>query len=252
MTGFSPGVIQEPVQITAGYNGCQKYVFILLDQIKIQANLIRDNHSGELIGYVHLGDPDINFVTFKKSDHLASHALLLMVRGIATTLKHTIGYFATADVTAVQLFPLFWRAVSILEMTCNLAVFGATAHGASPDKKLFSMHQVIQGRNDKYVVYCTKNLFQADRNIYFFSDPPYLLKTARNCLFNSGSGNCTLFHIDINPLSYNAPQCVCCTSYTSFGKFGTPKTNGRAPNFPPIPVFLKLSHTPELSWEILN
>ena len=38
---------------------------------------------------------------------------------------------------------------------------------------------------------------------------------------------------------------VCCTSYTSFGKFGTPKTNGRAPklDFPPFPVFLKLSHT---------
>ena len=47
---------------------------------------------------------------------------------------------------------------------------------------------------------------------------------------------------------------ACCTSYTSFGKSGTPKTNGRAPKtrFPPFPVFLKLSHTPELSWEILN
>ena len=78
-------------------------------------------------------------------------------------------------------------------MTCNLAVVGATADGASPS----SMHEMIQGRNDKDVVYCTKNLFQPDRNIYFFSDPPHLLKTARNCLFNSGSGNCTLFHIDI-------------------------------------------------------
>ena len=46
---------------------------------------------------------------------------------------------------------------------------------------------------------------------------------------------------------------VCCTSYTSFGKFDTPKTNGRASklDFPPLPVFLKLSHTPELTWEIL-
>ena len=215
MTGFNPGVIQELVQITAGYNGCQKYVFILLDEMKIQANLIWDKHSGELIGYVDLGDPDTNFATLEKSDHLASHALLLMVRGIATTLKHTIGYFATADVTAVQLFPLFWRAVSILEMTCNLAVVGATADGASPNRKLFSMHEMIQGRNDKDVVYCTKNLFQPDRNIYFFSDPPHLLKTARNCLFNSGSGNCTLFHIDINPLSYNAPQCVLYFFYLS-------------------------------------
>ena len=86
---------------------------------------------------------DINFATLEKSDHLASHALLLMVRGIAT-LKHTIEYFATADVTAVELFPLSWRAVSILEMTCKLAVVGATADGASPNRRLFSMHEMIK------------------------------------------------------------------------------------------------------------
>jgi hypothetical protein len=190
-TGFNPGVIKELVQTTKGYSDCQKYVFILLDEMKIQGNLIWDKHSGELIGYVNLGDPDINFATLEKLDDLASHALMFMVRGITTTLKHTLGYFATADVTAAQLFPLFWRAVRILEMTCNLAVVGATADGASPNRKFFCMHEMIQGSNDKDVVYCTRNLFQPDRNIYFFSDPPHLLKMARNRLFNSGSGNCT-------------------------------------------------------------
>ena len=112
--------------------------------MKIQANLIWDKHSGELIGYVDLGDPDINFATLEKLDHLASHALLFMVRGITTKLKHTVGYFATSDVTAAQLFPLFWRAVSILEMTCNLAVVGATADGASPNRRLFCMHEMIK------------------------------------------------------------------------------------------------------------
>ena len=46
-----------------------------------------------------------------------------------------------------------------------------------------------------------------------------------------------------------------CTSYTSFGKFGTPKTNGRAPKttFSAISCFfLKLSHAPGLSWQILD
>ena len=38
------------------------------------------------------------------------------------------------------------------------------------------------------VVYRTKNLFAADeRFIYFFSDAPRLIKTARNCLWKSGS-----------------------------------------------------------------
>ncbi len=149
------------MQTTKGYNDCQRYVLILLDKMKIQGNLIWDKHSGELIGYVDLGDPDINFATLEKLDDLASHALMFMVRGFATTLKHTLRYFAKADVTAVQLFPLFWRAVSILEMTCNLAVVGTTADGASPNRRLFSMHEMIQGSNDKDVVYCTKNLFQS-------------------------------------------------------------------------------------------
>ena len=114
----------------------------------------------------------------------------VIVPGITTTLKYTLGYFATAVVTAAQLFPLFWRAVSILEITCNLAVVGATADGASPNRRLFFMHAEIQGNTEKDVVYCTKNLFNPARNSYFFSDVPHLLKTATNCgLFNSGSGN---------------------------------------------------------------
>ena len=112
----------------------------------------------------------------------------VIVPGITTTLKYTLGYFATAVVTAAQLFPIFWRAVSILEITCNLAV-GATADGASPTTRLFFIHAGIQGNTEKDVVYCRTNLFNPARNIYFFSDVPHLLKTARNCPFNSGSGN---------------------------------------------------------------
>ena len=42
------------------------------------------------------------------------------------------------------------------------------------------------------VVYRTRKVFATDeRYVYFFSDPPHLVKTARNCLYNSGSGKCT-------------------------------------------------------------
>ena len=34
----------------------------------------------------------------------------------------------------------------------------------------------------------TINLFVDDRYIYFLNDVPHLLKTARNCLYNSGYG----------------------------------------------------------------
>lgn len=41
------------------------------------------------------------------------------------------------------------------------------------------------------VINYTSNLFAPSRKIYFFSDSPHLLKTIRNCYFNSGSGNRT-------------------------------------------------------------
>ena len=68
-----------------------------------------------------------------------------MVRGISITLKHTLGYFATAAVSAVELFPIFWKAVIILERTFALAVVGATGEGAPQNRKLYLMHEGVQG-----------------------------------------------------------------------------------------------------------
>ena len=45
------------------------------------------------------------------------------------------------------------------------------------------------------VIYRTKNRFATDchRYIYFFSDAPHLMKTARNCLWKSGSDKSSRF-----------------------------------------------------------
>jgi hypothetical protein len=42
-------------------------------------------------------------------------------------------------------------------------------------------------------VYKTPNLFCLAWMIYFFADVPHLIKTARNCLYNSGSGSCSWY-----------------------------------------------------------
>ena len=39
---------------------------------------------------------------------------------LASDLKFELGYFGTKDVTAHQLMMQFWRAVAVLEDTCNL------------------------------------------------------------------------------------------------------------------------------------
>lgn len=49
----------------------------------------------------------------------------------------------------------------------------------------------LQDPNDASdVAYRTKNRFAADdRYLYFCGDAPHLIKTARNCLWKSGSNN---------------------------------------------------------------
>ena len=190
-TGFHKDVISELKCETKDYDRKQRYVSLLIDEMKIKSNLVFQKGTNELIGFIDLGDIDVNFATLDEAsidNELASHALVFMVRGITTSLKFSLAYFSTKGVTGVQLFPLFWEAVHILEISCKLKLIVVTADGASPNRKLFNMHDWgVPEDNQDLIVYKTINLYARDRYIYFVSDPPHLMKTIRNCLFSSGN-----------------------------------------------------------------
>ena len=158
--------------------------------MKIQENLVWDKHTGELVGYVDLGDTEVNLAMFDKPDTVASHVLVIMVRSIINPFKFSLANFATTTASSSQLFVLFWKAVGILELSCKLKVLAVTCDGASTNRKMFKMHFKLNDDQDvsRDFVYRTKNLFFTDRYIFFIADQPHLLKTARNCLANSGSG----------------------------------------------------------------
>ncbi len=188
-TGFSPEIVSYLADLVKDFTSVERFVGILFDEMKVQSGLVFDKSTGELIGYVDLGDPDINYATLEKQDQIATHALVLMVKGICSKLQFVLGYFATSSVTSVQLFPVFWKAVAILEMRCKLPVVFTTADGASQNRRFFKMHEEMNETNGKNVTYKVQNKYAVERDIYFFSDAPHLLKTRRNCLFNSGSGH---------------------------------------------------------------
>ncbi|KAK3754384.1 hypothetical protein QZH41_002038 [Actinostola sp. cb2023] len=191
--GFQEEVIDELNNMTASYFDVQRYVVLLFDEMKIMSNLVFDKVTGELIGYTDLGDPEINFATLEKADGIATHALAFLVRGVCTQLKFCLAHFATEGVTAAQLMPIFWEAVCILELSCNLWVVATTSDGASPNRRLYRLHEALDGGAGKDVCYRTVNLYAPHRFVYFFSDAPHLVKTTRNCLYNSGSGKCTRY-----------------------------------------------------------
>lgn len=67
------------------YFDVQRYVVLLFDEMKIKSNLVFDKVTGELIGYVDLGDPEVNYATLNKIDKVASHAMVFLVRGCNDT-----------------------------------------------------------------------------------------------------------------------------------------------------------------------
>ena len=96
--------------------------------MKFQSKLVFDKHSNELICFVDLGEEELNFSS--GSSDLSTHALLFFVRGAASDLKYTLAYFLTKDVTSYQVMPMFWKAVKILDLECNLCVCAAVPDGA--------------------------------------------------------------------------------------------------------------------------
>ena len=121
---------------------------------------------------------------------LATHVLAFYIRGLVSDLKFEFGYFGTRDATAHQLMMQFWKAVAVLEDTCNLHVIAAVSDGAS-SRAFYRIHQMMDTSN-KNVVYGTINLYARERYIWFFADAPNLMKTTRNCMYvcmyNSANG----------------------------------------------------------------
>ena len=140
--GCNPKVVWDLKEKTKEFSEQERYVAILLDEMKIQDDLVWDKHTGELIGFVDLGDPDLNYATLKNTNELATHVLVFLIRSIINPLAYSFATFATSGITAFQLFPIFWKAVAILEVTCNMKVIAAVADGASPNRKFFRMHLV--------------------------------------------------------------------------------------------------------------
>ena len=131
---------------TALFSSLEKHVALCFDEMKVQEDLVWDKHTNELICFVDLGDTDVNYATLIKSDDLASSILVFLIRSLHNPLSFSVATFATKYITSYQLsvisVPLFWKAVSILELTCQLKVVASTADGASPNRSFVKIHRV--------------------------------------------------------------------------------------------------------------
>ena len=56
--------------------------------MKIQSNLVFDKNSGDLVGFIDLGDPMTNYANLQEDDTIATHVLAFLARGLCTDMKH--------------------------------------------------------------------------------------------------------------------------------------------------------------------
>ena len=109
---------------------------------------------------------------------LAKTMLAIMVRRVCIKLCLPYAQFTCVNLT----YPLFWEVVFWVER-CELKVVGATFDGASPNRHFLLLHQWLHcPEPTTSLVYKVKNPYtRKEWDIFFFSDPPHLMKTVRNC-----------------------------------------------------------------------
>ena len=120
------------------------------------------------------------------SPTVASKLLCYMVTGIANGVRSVVACYATADsLTREYLYDKTINEVlGALEMS-GMNVLALVSDGAGPNGAFYQMLPPLE-KTKSGVVFLTRNPYAPERPLYLLSDPPHLLKTSRNSLYNSG------------------------------------------------------------------
>ena len=181
----------------------RKFVGLILDEMKLKEGIVYNKTSGSVIGFTSIGDINDDLLKLEREEehhHLAKQVLVLMVRGTMFKLSFPYAHFGTEGITADLLYPIVWEAVRRLEVN-GIKVIHVTADGASPNRKFFRMHQNPKV-NATYIHKARNPYTVQGRWVYFFADPPHLMKTVRNCWSHSGFQGTRLMKVRKNDFIY--------------------------------------------------
>jgi len=124
-----------------------KYVGFVIDEKHIKEGLVYNKSTGTLTGYSDLGEVNklLMAVEEKFKDPssnmqrpLAKRMLVIMVRGLFTSLKFPFAQFPAASTKGAQLFPLLHHCFFCLTRL-GLTVVSVTCDGTSDSHLMFSL-----------------------------------------------------------------------------------------------------------------
>ena len=104
---FNSEVINQLQEKNKEFSAAERFTVISFDEMKIQNDLVWDKNTGELIGFLDLGDVDLNNSAIKNVDKLASHVLVIMIRSVMNPMTYTLARFAIDRIISYQVFPIF-------------------------------------------------------------------------------------------------------------------------------------------------
>ena len=140
--GFNPQIVADLTKRTEKFSPSERFVSVVIDEMKVQEDLVWDRSRGKLTGFLDLGDSAINDSTLSDETKLATHVMVFLVKSIKNPLSYSFATFAPDTASAAQIHSLFWNCVSLLEISCNLKVIATIADGASTNRRFVKMNKV--------------------------------------------------------------------------------------------------------------
>lgn len=173
----------------------KRYHVLMADEMFISKNLVLQKSSGRLIGYTNLDNIDKEVKTLEEfldnpdkedpecEETEASAVLVYMVKGVSNGMKEVVATYAVSHPSVNQMYHWTWEVIGALERS-NVHVIAMVTDGFSTNRAFIRRHKPVT-KLPSGVVFDTINKAARDRVLYFISDVPHLMKTIRNCLYNS-------------------------------------------------------------------
>ena len=167
----------------------ERHVCLLYDEVKIKSGLVYCHHSGKIVGFTQLGTFNEEIKAFERrcsnneEPPIATHMLVLMVRGITSHLQKPLAYFpCQGGFTSHELYNTINEAVEYLEFV-GFKVHALTGDGASSNRKFYTLQKNPNDESStiRGTTFATNHIIRPDERLFFMSDTPHLMKTTRNC-----------------------------------------------------------------------
>ena len=218
--GINFDVVNDVAKEVAGLKGkaSHKDLHVLMsDEVHVSKGLVQKKSTGELVGYVNLSEVQQELSSLEekvkavggggqpstapKNPPIATKIQSYMIRGVSSHICAVVASYPVSSMSSCDMYDYTWEVVEACE-SHGIKIVPKVCDGGTTNRGFIDLNPPST-QTDSGVVFDTMNLYAPERKLFFISDPPHLLKTARNCLYNSGRKNSRKMKKNGEPLTWD-------------------------------------------------